>query len=241
MGEGSDLKRSHTQPALTSRSRRPEPAPTGARGRPRQPRRSTTPGAITSDEDPILGAVLVGGESRRMGRDKARLTVGGEPLAERISRLLEAVVGEVVLVTRSAEDPRFADRLIVADRFPGRGPLAGLHAALEAAGDRAVLLAACDLPNLSLPLLRHLIGEGLGDDAPRARVPRASGQLQPLLALYSAGCRSVAAACLEAGELSMHGFLERIDTEIVPITPDLPFYRPDLFTNLNYPEDLEAL
>lgn len=219
----------------------------------RKPSERFDPSGLSSD---VLGAVLVGGESRRMGRDKARLPFRGRPLALHVAGTLERVLREVVLVVREAGDERFPDSRfpVVPDRFPGEGPLAGLHAALchaalcHAAPEdaereaRAVFLAACDLPGLSPELVRHIVARA-GDErlssAPRAWVPRFEDRAQPLAALYSPGCLGVVEALLEEGERAMHRFLDRIPVIAVPLTPALPFYRPDLLVNVNRPGDLE--
>lgn len=191
-------------------------------------------------QDTLLGAVLIGGSSRRMGRDKARLPWRGRPLALHVAAALSAVAGEVVLVGSRPGDDRFPGVRTIADRRPGEGPLAGLHAALEAAGGRAVLLAACDLPGVSPELARWVAGSGLPPEGPpRARVPVADGRAQPLFALYSAACREPAEAALARGERSMTGFLERLAVERLVVTPALPFYHRDLMRNVNRPDDLE--
>ena len=73
-----------------------------------------------------LGVVLCGGQSRRMGRDKARLVLEGETLVSRAIRALDAVSDEVVLAT--GERPRYPEsgRRCVLDSVPDGGPLAGL-------------------------------------------------------------------------------------------------------------------
>lgn len=189
--------------------------------------------------EPILGAVLIGGESRRMGRDKALLPVEGQPLAERVASTLERVVSRVVLVGRDPADDRFPDRTVLADRFPGQGPLAGLHAALLEAAGGPVFLAACDLPGLTPQLIEWILGdEPVTRDAPRARVPVAGGRLQPLCALYGPACLDPAQRALEAGRLSMHRLLDDLDVTPKPLTPSLDFYRPDLLANWNEPDDI---
>jgi len=193
-----------------------------------------------------------------MGTDKARLPFRGRPLALHVAGVLERVLPEVVLVGRASPDEHFPGFPAVADRFPGAGPLAGLHAALchaarveakdrenEDRGDleaRAVFLAACDLPGLSPELVRHLLAQA-GDHrlspSPRAWVPRFEDRRQPLAALYSPGCRSVVETLLERGERTVHRFLDRTSVTVVPVTPELPFYRPGLLANVNRPRDLQ--
>ena len=192
-----------------------------------------------------------------MGRDKARLDFRGRPLALHVASVLERVLGEVVLVGGERVEERFPGFPSVRDRFPGAGPLAGLHAALQyadpshaAAGHsvdsapeaRAVFLAACDLPGLSPDVVRHLVA--FADDprrsaSPRAWVPRLEDRVQPLAALYSPGCLPVVETLLQRAERTVHRFLDRISVTLVPLTPDLPFYHPDLLANLNHPGDLE--
>jgi len=200
-----------------------------------------------------------------MGRDKARLPFRGRPLAEHVAEVLSRELPNVVLVTRDPDDRRFPDWPRVADRFPGHGPLAGLHAALlhatqleaaqleatqlEAAQlaatrrgprGRPVFLAACDLPGLTPELVRHVLGPGFpAGTGAAARVPLADGRLQPLAALYSPGCLAVVTSSLERGERAVHRFLDRIEVTTVPLTPDLPFYRRHLLANVNRPRDLD--
>lgn len=222
----------------------------------------------------IVGAVLVGGASRRMGRDKARLPYGGRSLAAHVAGVLDQVFTEVVLVARGvaveaeeraeervgegAGDGELAGRTVLTDHFPGAGPLAGLHAALlhareargrgSRAGGGAVFLAACDLPGLSPELVRHVTagapGEtvsGEGAELAWARVPVADGRFQPLAALYSPGCLSLAAENLRRDQRSMHRFLDQLTVLPVPVTPALPFFHPDLLINVNSPEDYRHL
>jgi len=203
-------------------------------------------GIPPSPETSILGAVLVGGESQRMGRDKARLPFRGRSLAVHVAQILDQVLGDVVMVGREDGDARFPGWTVIADRFPGAGPLAGLHAALlhaaaPAGGGRPVFLAACDLPGLSADLVRHVAdrtsaGEGR-PAGPWVRVPATEGRLQPLAALYAPECLPIAEAHLRDGQRAMHRFLAALEVVPLTLTPDLPFFRPDLLTNLNLPED----
>lgn len=107
--------------------------------------------------DAVLGAVLVGGASRRMGEDKATLALDGEPMAHRVRRaLFDGGAGAVVLI---GADP--ADDGAVADRWPGEGPLGGLATAVaEAAGldgIEVVVVAACDQPDLTGAVIADLV------------------------------------------------------------------------------------
>ena len=183
----------------------------------------------------ILGVVLAGGASRRMGVDKAALTWTDTTLAHRAAAVLAEVCAEVVI----AGPARLARAGLeaVADVFPGRGPLAGLHAGLERAGGRPIFALACDMPFVSAELVRYLVAAG-GGLKEGAWVAAGEGGTQSLCGVYAAAGHAVAESRLRAGELSVRGFLRAIGSAAVPITNDLGFYRPELLLNLNRPDDL---
>ena len=197
---------------------------------------ASSPSDARSD---ILGVVLAGGASRRMGRDKAVLPWTGTTLVHRAAAVLAEVCGEVVIAGPAALAPTGAEA--VADVFPGRGPLAGLHAGLERAAGRAIFALACDLPFVGVELVAHLVaaadaaGRGAG-----AWVAAGADRLQPLCGVYAAAGRAVAERRLRAGRLSVLGFVEAIGGVAVPITAELAFYRPELLLNLNRPADSAA-
>src|ERR1700721_1841905 len=132
------------------------------------------------------GFVLAGGKSVRMGTDKAFLEFGGQTLLDRAF----AVVGTVCASVTIVGDPdRFAKYgstkygPVVADVFPGCGPLAGIHAALAHSSAALNLMLAVDMPFVSTDLLVFLFDAAENNDA-TITVPRTSKGLQPLCAVY---------------------------------------------------------
>lgn len=184
----------------------------------------------------IVGVVLAGGGSRRMGRDKAVLPWTGTTLAHRAAAVLGEVCGEVFIAGPAALAR--ADLEAVADLFPGCGPLAGLHAGFERAGDRAIFALACDMPFVNTELIRHLAGVAGGREE-GAWVAGGEDGTQPLCGVYAPAGRALAERRLRAGELSVRGFLQAVGGVAVPITAELGFYRPELLLNINRPGDLE--
>lgn len=107
--------------------------------------------------EPIAAAVLAGGASRRLGSDKALLRLfGGRPLLQVAVEKLAEVSDEVLVVTGTPDRYRSMDvaASLISDRWPGLGPLTGIHAALRAAAAEYVLIIACDMPFLDIGLLR---------------------------------------------------------------------------------------
>ncbi len=110
----------------------------------------------------IHGLILAGGQSTRMGTDKALLPINGKPLLYRLASQVAAFTQTVTIAIgapqreslyREALSDLAAQVSFVTDQFPGCGPLSGLHAGLSAIADGYVFIIACDMPQLSAPLL----------------------------------------------------------------------------------------
>lgn len=186
----------------------------------------------------ISAAILAGGQSRRMGTDKARLRLPGRGLLiGAILERLDQVAAEVFLV---ANDDRLAElgRPIVPDRLAGAGPLGGIAAALEASRHEFCLVVACDMPFLNVSLLRRMIDRAHGCEAV---VPRVGGQPESLHAIYHRSCGVAIDRQLRAGEYKIAAFFPAVrvcyldEPEIRAVDPDLRS-----FVNVNTPEEWQA-
>ncbi len=135
----------------------------------------------------IVGAILAGGASTRMGRDKALVPVAGRPMVEWVAEALAPVCAEVIVVGRA--EPVAGLRAVPDPGLPHRGPLSGLVAAFQASGGRPVLLVATDQPWVRTTTLRHL-AERVGD---LAAVPVVDGVRQTTCAAYPAALSHLAA------------------------------------------------
>ena len=168
----------------------------------------------------VTGLILAGGASRRFGSDKARFEVEGRALIARVADALAEVVPGPLLVSVAdvaarplPEDP--AARYI-ADRHPGAGPLAGLHAGLHAAPTPWLLAVACDLPALTPEVLRSILqARAPATDAVVARTP--DGRLHPLCAAYHRRTLPTGEAHLAAGRRALHDLLGALRTHEVPL------------------------
>ena len=197
--------------------------------------------------EPISVLILAGGRSRRMGQDKVWLPLDGVPMIERVVGRVLPVAGEILFSANAPE--RFAALArtlpvpgrVVADLFPGAGPLAGLHAGLTAARHDLLLALAADMPFVNLALIQQMIGLAEGFDAvvPQTLHPE-TGELawEPLHALYRRSCAPAVAARLAAGERRVFCFLPDVRTRSLR-RPRSPRLDPDArsFFNVNTPED----
>lgn len=171
-----------------------------------------------------------------MGRDKAGILVEGETLAGRAAARLAAVSPEVAVADAGRGSlpghPSLPDG-------PGRGPAAGLLGAARAFPGRPLLVLACDLPGVPVPLLAELAASDGFDWA----VPRWNGGVEPLCALYSPAALEALADQVGRGLFGPHLLAERAGLAIRFLEGEAlaRFGRPEeLFTNLNTPDDLEG-
>lgn len=139
--------------------------------------------ATTSGAAKLTGVVIAGGRSTRMGRDKARLRVGGVALWQRQQTMLEAAGARPVVFALRAGQRRFAAGLaVVRDTRSGVGPIAGVHAALRACETEWLAVLAVDLPRVEAAWLRklaRLCGVGRG----AVGISR-DGFFEPFAAIY---------------------------------------------------------
>lgn len=189
------------------------------------------------------GVVLCGGQSRRMGRPKARLSFGPESLLARIVRLLSTVAEPVVVVSAPGQElPGLPARVLVAhDPVPGRGPLQGLAAGLSALPETVELVYATgtDAPFLEPAWVERLVAL-IGDHD--LAIPRIDGFHHPLAALYRrARVLPEVARLLAVDRLSPRFLTEALPTREVS-AEEMQAVDPELTTlrNLNTPDDYLA-
>lgn len=165
----------------------------------------------------VVGAVLAGGLSTRMGRDKAAIQIEGQGQAERVRAALESGgVGDVHFVGGRAE--WFGERahLLVEDRYPDTGPLGAVVTALEAIGPRDWLfVVACDLPHPEARLVRSLLEARTNHS--HIVVAHDGTSRQPLFAAYRWSLLPMFRAALLDGERSLLRLAERPDLTVTEV------------------------
>jgi molybdopterin-guanine dinucleotide biosynthesis protein A len=167
-----------------------------------------------------------------MGTDKAFVEIEGRPLALLVAEAVSEVAPQVSLVG----DPARYNRLglpVVADRFPGCGPLAGIEAALSRTDADWNLIVACDMPALDAAALEALFGNG------DVVLPEyESGNLEPLCAVYHRRCHP---AILHALQRGVRRVTEALRNSVPPLAIRYVRVRnSEPFANLNTPAELAA-
>ena len=184
-------------------------------------------------------AILAGGRSKRMGSDKALLTIEGIPLLQRVINAAHLLADARIIISNSPATHSSFLWPLFPDRFPDAGPLGGLATALHHATTSHLLLLACDMPNLRQPLLQYLV------DQPRAShgviIPEDEKGLQPLCAVYSRSVLPLAEGAIEQGRLSIRTFIGKINACILDKEKWAAHSGShDPFANYNTPEEYRA-
>lgn len=185
------------------------------------------------------GILLAGGKSSRFGSNKALATFLGRPLISHASALLSSLFQETLLITNTPEAYNFLNWPMTGDIFPGAGPLAGIHAALNKVASPKIFVIGCDMPLVQESLVRLLCQESEGWDAV---VPDLDKGLEPLCAVYSQTCLPLIEKNLQEGNRKLYRLFEQIRTKRIP-PETLRQADPGLisFENINRLTDLETI
>lgn len=176
--------------------------------------------------------IMLGGPSRRMGTDKALVTLGGKTLLERAVDTWKDYGCSVQLSVGAPERKALApaNTLAVADIYPDRGPLSGLHAGLRACETSWMLLVGVNFPFLT-PAQADVLRDAMGDAD--ACVYTIDGVPQPLFGVYRKRCMSYAETMMLNGDYDIHNLLGWVNTVYIPLEDTAPF------RSVDTPADLE--
>ena len=187
----------------------------------------------------LSGALIAGGRSHRMGRDKRLLLWHGVTLLERAVDLLDSLCDEVLFVSPDPPPIPVAAHH-VRDIYSQMGVLGGLHAAITAARSERVLCIAVDTPLLTQDWLRLLAERSAHVGVPC--VPRAGGRIHPLPGCYTRSSLAAMDAALRKGGDAVHRLLIQMEAVVVSEQEALAYgCPPECLANLNTPDDLKDL
>ena len=186
--------------------------------------------------DDCTALILAGGDSSRMGQDKAMLVLDGRTLLERVTATMQQVFPKVIVSVRELRAG--VELLQVCDEVPASGPLAGLVAGLAQAGTPWVFTVACDMPFVTEAVVTRLASYRSGQ---QAVVPVIAGYAQPLAACYAKSALEVMRETLAEGDRSLRSVLQKLDVRYVS-EAELRDADPQLrsFFDLDTPQDFEA-
>ncbi|MDR3590950.1 MAG: molybdenum cofactor guanylyltransferase [Negativicutes bacterium] len=189
-----------------------------------------------ADKAKLTGIVLAGGRSVRMGCDKASLPWGDSDLLHTVLGALAPVCARLIVVSNLPRVITLPAVDVVADSYPGCGPLGGIQAGLAASGTDYNFVAACDMPYIDSRAVDYMAAAVNGFDA---AVPFIDGYFNPLHAIYHRRCLAAIEEMLKQGHLRITDLYPKVRLRLVS-AEELGQFRPDcaMLRNLNSPADL---
>jgi len=182
--------------------------------------------------------IQAGGQSSRMGEDKALKTFLGRPLIQRVIERLAPIADELIVTTNRPEDYSFLSLRLIPDLNPGRGALGGLYTAIASASNPFVAVVACDMPFASATFFeaatRLMVEEGVD-----VVIAKSEEGYEPLHAIYRRGtCLPAIQAAIDADEWKVIAWFPQVKVRV--LTPEeIKHYDPSglAFWNVNTPEE----
>ncbi len=187
----------------------------------------------------VCAVILAGGQSRRMGCNKALLDIGGKPLIRLMIDCILPVTDRILISSNDSQSYRFLGYPVIPDQFAGHGPLAGFHSAMIRNICSLYIILACDLPSLKTPFLRNLVLMAEGYDA---AIPlTGDGLIHPLCAVYRNTCFPSVENALKRGANKVIEMFLGDSLAVRWVKADEGEFRDADLANINTPEDLRKL
>ncbi len=187
-------------------------------------------------------AILAGGESSRMGQNKAFIQIGNYALIEHVIHTANRLSpSELLIVTNTAQDYEQLGYRIVADTIMGQGAIGGIVSALQHSKTDAVLVIACDMPFVQLDLLKLLI-QTFDEGGYQAIIPTIKGYPQGVLAIYHRDCLPYFKSAIQHDQRKLKIIFDQLKRVAYLDETDWQTIDPHAhsFLNINTPDDLDS-
>ncbi|MCL2752790.1 MAG: molybdenum cofactor guanylyltransferase [Defluviitaleaceae bacterium] len=188
--------------------------------------------------------ILCGGKSRRMGFDKSLLKIKGEYVINIMAKKLAEIFDNVVLCANASDKFNNFNIKIIEDIYSdGIGPVAAIHAALNAATTQYIFIIAVDMPLINLDHIRYMMSKIDNTKNPfDAMIPLCGKHKEALYGFYNVDALPKFVGEIEAGNYAMHKILAKLDTIYLDENESRAFDADlSMFANLNYATDLSIL
>lgn len=183
----------------------------------------------------VTGVILAGGRSRRMGKDKTMLEIGGITLFDRTLRMMRELFSEV-LIAGDRKDLVRPGVCCYPDLFPGSA-LGGLYTGLTKSRHDMIFVCSCDMPSPNDNIARLVVSQ---DHAYDVVVPRTPDGLEPLFARYHKRCLPAMKDMLDRQEFRIDNFYPRVRMRYL-CAEELPADWQSAFLNINTPEEYNRI
>ncbi len=184
--------------------------------------------------------IQAGGQSRRMGENKALMLFAGQLLIQRVIERVRPLAAELIVISNEPDLFAFLGVPVIPDQIPGRGALSGLYTALHAARHPLVATVACDMPFVNPDLLLAELDLLISSNSD-VIIPESTEGLEPLHAVYRREvCLPFVHEALFQNNHRLIGWFERVKVQVMTVA-EVNGYDPDhsAFINVNTPDDFQ--
>lgn len=198
----------------------------------------------------ITGIILSGGKSIRMGENKSLMKLGNKTIIEHVKDLMQSLFSKVILITNDPDDYKFLNLEMFKDIYFRMGPLAGIHSGITHSTTDKNFIISCDIPLMTTEMIKYLVEYKTNKPI---TIAKADGFIQQLCGIYNKSCKPYTENILSANtnhegrngdqkkrECKVLGLLDMIGAEIIEAEL-LPFYKKDIFFNMNKRTDYETI
>jgi len=198
----------------------------------------------------ITGIILSGGKSSRMGENKSLMQIGNKTVIEYVADLMKSLFIKVLLITNNHEDYEFLNLEMHDDIYYQMGPLAGIHSGLTHSHTHKNFIISCDIPLMTTKMIEYLVE--FKTDKP-ITIAKADGFIQQLCGAYDKKCLPNAEGILlnqkkeslinsesKKNRCKVLDLVDLVGAEIID-AESLPFYKKDIFFNMNKRSDFEIV
>ncbi len=183
----------------------------------------------------IAAILLAGGNSTRMGTNKALLQLDNTLMYEKVLGEIEKITPHI-FISSNHELP-LKKYPIIADTIKNKGPMSGIFSVLEKNSFNKYIVVCCDAPFIKKELIELLLTE----HCETAVVPNWENKTYPFPGIYSSNLKNVLLKHIENNQLKMKYFLKTINAKEIVITSEAEWMSKNIFLNINTPEEYKNL
>lgn len=186
----------------------------------------------------VTGIVLAGGRSSRMGTDKSMIRLNGKHMIEYALEALRPLSSKVVISANSSIYD-FTGCEVWEDELSDRAPMIGIYSCLKRSQTEVNILLSCDMPLMNTQMLEYLLENSANYDI---TVPvHGNHFIEPLCGIYKRSSLNVLNQFIDKGNFRLNECIRSARSHLVSVGAQLPFYSPNLFSNINTHEDYNKL
>ena len=190
------------------------------------------------DNADITGVILAGGQSSRMGFNKAEAEMNGESMLIRMIEKLKDVTSTIIISSGNISYPNIPYPQ-VPDEHPQCGPIGGIYSVLKCSNSSLNLVVSCDIPLVSVSLLKYMVVNAEKNDAFITVPVDHEGQLHMTCAVYRKDILPIIEQQIKAHAFKMKDLLDLTSVEYIKISKEHPLFQEYAFMNVNRPNALE--